>query len=77
VLDDTVPEQRRLGIAAGLCWHARADASVVYTDLGISDGMKQGIASAKFYGLKVIYRQLRGTPYASQDADTCRHALPV
>lgn len=42
-LDDTIPEQRALGINAGLEWGKHADKTVVYTDLGISKGMNYGI----------------------------------
>ncbi|MDO8558168.1 MAG: hypothetical protein Q7S09_03190 [bacterium] len=47
VLDDTIPEERALGIEAGLTWGNLAEASVVYTDLGISGGMQQGIERAE------------------------------
>src|SRR5699024_10974542 len=40
VLDDSDPGERSLGIEAGLVWGGLADATVVYTDLGVSDGMK-------------------------------------
>ena len=43
VLDDTVPVERRHGIEAGLAWGTVAEATVVYTDLGISSGMQHGI----------------------------------
>ncbi len=46
VLDDADPEQRAAGIAAGLAWHAVADAVVVYTDLGVSRGMQQAVDNA-------------------------------
>lgn len=46
VLDDTKPAERELGIAAGFAWRARADATVIYTDRGISGGMQKGIAHA-------------------------------
>jgi hypothetical protein len=46
VLDDKVPEQRALGIRAGFEWRAAADATVVYTDLGITSGMRKGIDHA-------------------------------
>ena len=58
ILDDDVPEERRLGIFAGLSWLERADASVVYTDNGISDGMKYGIQRAEQAGIPVEYRKL-------------------
>lgn len=58
ILDDTVAEERALGIAAGLAWRAVAQASVVYTDRGISAGMRHGIAAAEAAGVPVEYRRL-------------------
>ena len=58
ILDDDVPEERQHGIDAGLAWRAVADASVVYTDFGISKGMGYGIAAARAAGLEVEYRTL-------------------
>lgn len=58
VLDDDVPEERQLGIDAGLAWRFVADASIVYTDRGISRGMEYGIAAAKEAGVPVEYRSL-------------------
>lgn len=46
VLDDKDPEQRRQGIEAGLAWGRAADATVVYSDYGVSSGMQQGIDRA-------------------------------
>lgn len=60
VLDDDVPAQRAYGIAAGLAWGERADATVVYGDLGISRGMAQGIDRAKACRRPVEYRSLPG-----------------
>lgn len=39
VLDDDVPEQRSLGISAGLAWRSVADYAVFYVDCGWSRGM--------------------------------------
>lgn len=58
VLDDTVTEQRALGIRAGLLWGAKADLTAVYTDLGISKGMEFGIAAAESAGRPVVFRSL-------------------
>jgi hypothetical protein len=58
ILDDNKPEERRLGIEAGLAWGAHAARSVVYTDLGISDGMRIGIDRARSQGREVVTRQL-------------------
>jgi hypothetical protein len=59
-LDDNDPKQRALGIAAGLAWGTKADATVVYQDLGISGGMKLGIEAAQKAGRSVEYRSLAG-----------------
>ena len=58
VLRDDVPEERRLGIDAGLAWGRHADARVFYTDLGWSSGMDAGFASARGCGQTVEYRTL-------------------
>lgn len=58
VLDDTNPVERQMGISAGLAWRAVAEYSVVYTDLGISKGMKFGIEAAEGSGRPVKYRKL-------------------
>jgi hypothetical protein len=60
VLDDSVPEERRLGIDAGLEWGEVAEATVVYEDLGISPGMEQGIARAEREGRPIERRTIGG-----------------
>jgi hypothetical protein len=56
VLRDTIPEERRLGIEAGLVWAATADRRVVYTDLEITTGMSIGIDHALRLGQPIDYR---------------------
>jgi hypothetical protein len=58
VLDDDIPDERLLGIEAGLAWRTVADATVVYTDRGISDGMRHGIKVAQAAGIPVEFRSL-------------------
>lgn len=58
ILNDDIPEERKYGIDAGLAWGRVADATVVYTDRGISKGMEYGIARAKSEGRPVEYRTL-------------------
>lgn len=58
VLNDTDLEQRTRGIEAGLAWGKKADATVVYTDRGISAGMRLGIQRAHEEGRPVEYRTL-------------------
>lgn len=40
ILDDSKPDERALGIAAGLAWKRVADDHVFYLDLGWSRGMR-------------------------------------
>ena len=60
ILDDTIPDERRQGIDAGLAWRAVAQASVVYVDRGISPGMRYGIAGALQAGIPVEFRSIEG-----------------
>ena len=57
-LDDNVPSERELGINAGLEIGRYAVRTVVYTDRGISNGMKYGIERAESEGRPVEYRSL-------------------
>jgi hypothetical protein len=58
-LDDGDPHERKIGIECGLVWGALADASVVYTDRGISRGMRLGIERARAEGRPVEFRSFR------------------
>lgn len=58
VLDDFDPEERMWGIHAGFEWNKVAEASVVYTDLGISKGMEYGIKHAEECGRPIEYRTI-------------------
>ncbi|WP_245457999.1 hypothetical protein [Mesorhizobium sp. M6A.T.Cr.TU.016.01.1.1] len=60
VLDDDDPAERATGIGAGLAWGRKAEATVVYTDRGISRGMVAGIERAHADGRPVEYRTLEG-----------------
>lgn len=60
VLDDLDPEQRQMGIKAGLAWGFSADAVVVYEDLGISLGMGQAIREHRKALRTIEYRTLPG-----------------
>jgi len=58
ILNDDIPEERKHGIDAGLAWRAVAQAIVVYTDRGISTGMKYGIAATEAANIPVEYRSI-------------------
>lgn len=60
IFRDDDPGERCHGISAGLAVGDRSDATVVYTDLGISDGMQYGIEWARRAGRPVEYRTLPG-----------------
>ena len=60
ILDDSNPEERKLGMEAGFEWYIVADKAVVYQDLGISSGMRMGIETAERYGIEVEYRNIEG-----------------
>lgn len=59
ILDDDDPAERALGIEIGLQWGELAELTAVYTDLGVTEGMEQGIERAKNAGRKVEHRTLK------------------
>ncbi len=58
ILRDDNPAERQWGIDAGLAWGRAAEATVVYIDRGLSNGMKYGIQRAEQDGRPIEYRQL-------------------
>jgi hypothetical protein len=58
VLDDAVPDERTLGMQAGFEWGAVAELVVVYVDLGISNGMTEGLRTHCRNGLAIEHRSL-------------------
>lgn len=61
VLDDDKPDERRLGIEAGLAWGEAAELVAAYTDLGISAGMRLGMERHRERGVPVEERSLAAT----------------
>ena len=58
VLDDSNPEEREKGIAAGLAWQDAADLIAVYEDYGITEGMQRAITRAKKLKIPIDYRTI-------------------
>jgi len=58
ILDDADPLERHKGIEASLEWLRVASATVVYKDLGITDGMKIGISRAQMLNKPIEYRSI-------------------
>lgn len=69
ILNDDVPEERLLGINAGLAWRRVAEASIVYNDFGITKGMEYGIAAARAAGKPVEFRSLK--TFARSSTNLC------
>jgi hypothetical protein len=60
ILDDTKPGERTVGMEAGFAWGQMADLIAVYTDLGMSSGMKAGIDHYRHKGIPIELRSLDG-----------------
>jgi hypothetical protein len=58
ILDDRNPEDRTLGIEAGLLWASRAELTAAYVDLGISSGMAAAIERSRAEDRPVEMRSL-------------------
>jgi hypothetical protein len=56
ILDDKNDDERLLGIGAGLEWAKVAEKVVLYTDLGITEGMATALSRATVRGIQVVYR---------------------
>ena len=61
-LDDNIPEQRALGIEAGMAWRRLAGGRVFYLDLGWSRGMVVAFDLYRHEGLPYELRFLDGEP---------------
>jgi len=75
VLDDKVPDERNLRISAGLAWGCVAEMTAVYTDYGMSNGMRLGTQRAESEERPVEYRQLFNgmlTPEEQKTLDSYR-----
>lgn len=61
LLDDSIVEERRAGIAAALGWLEVADYVAVYMDLGVTKGMVAGIVHATKIGKPIKLRWIKST----------------
>ena len=60
VLQDEVMDERAWGMRAGFCWGEKADLTAVYTDLGISEGMREGMKAAEYARRTIEFRNVAG-----------------
>lgn len=58
VLDDDDPVERAFGFKCGWAWGACADLIAVYSDFGLSDGMKDSIEHYSKLGKRIEWRKL-------------------
>ncbi len=58
VLSDSIPEQRELGIEAGLAWMEVAERVVFYVDYGLSPGMAFAKERAALCGCPIEMRTI-------------------
>lgn len=72
ILDDTKPEERRLGINTGLRFYEVAERSAFYVDRGFSRGMAEGFKRAVESGVQIEFRSVAAnTP---KDAEELRQS---
>lgn len=62
ILDDKIKDERQLGMQSGYTWMKSAGIIAVYTDFGISSGMRSAILHAHSLGKRVVYRSLSCKP---------------
>lgn len=74
MLDDKVPDERALGIAAGHAWITVASQLVVYIDLGISSGMEGDIRIAEQFLVPIVRRRLPKEVMDGLSLDTLSNA---
>ncbi|QQM15470.1 putative purine transdeoxyribosylase [Kosakonia virus Kc318] len=60
VLNDDIPEERALGIAAGLAWRSVAEKAIFYVDRGWSSGMTAALELYDREGFPYEFRKLEG-----------------
>lgn len=58
ILDDEDPRERAHGFAMHFALMQKCDKVVVYSDFGVSPGMKEGMAEAKKLGKPIEWRKI-------------------
>lgn len=62
ILDDTIPEERALGMNAGKEWSQQAELVAIYIDYGWSSGMLWGKEMAEKRGIPIETRSIGENP---------------
>lgn len=58
MLDDNRPLEREYGMACGHAWLIVSSLVAVYTDYGLSSGMRERIEIAQTMGMLITYRSI-------------------
>src|SRR5574344_336620 len=58
ILNDDIPQERQLGIDAGLEWKSVANKHVFYTDYGMSRGMEYALEQVKKNNIEIEFRKI-------------------
>jgi hypothetical protein len=58
VLEDSLPDERELGMLAGFKFYSVASLCAVYNDMGVSPGMLRGIDMAVKANIPLEYRSI-------------------
>lgn len=72
VLNDHVPEERQIGIDAGLAYGAHANESVIAVDRGVSRGMVYGVQRAEQDSRPLSFHTLCADPQTKQEVSSLR-----
>ena len=58
ILNDDIPEERKLGIDAGLVWKGVAEKHIFYIDFGMSSGMEYALEQAFKNNIPTEFRNI-------------------
>lgn len=58
ILNDDIPEERRLGISLGYWWGSKAATVAFYIDHGMSRGMEAALQYYQTHRIPIEYRKL-------------------
>ncbi len=77
VLNDLRTKDREMGMEVGRAWMERADAAIVYADLGLSEGMLRDLEGARLAGLEVEVRMIgKAKRKRTKKPDEAKEATP-
>lgn len=76
ILDDDIPEERELGIKAGLAWSPHVEGVVFYMDHGMSRGMNLALNWHRGFHRNIEYRYLYSKDSSDAHSDWTSQCPP-